>query len=87
MYKEETDTFFNVEVFNNDVINVADDNPMIASVNMRLDSDSISHMRKVFRFMEWLGSIGGIEKLLLKWVVFILGGYAQFHSAIEVINM
>ena len=36
--------------------------------------------------MDWLGAIGGIEKLLLKWLTFIFGGFIQYNAAIEIIN-
>ena len=32
--------------------------------------------------MDWLGSIGGIEQILIDLLIFLFGGYAQFNAVI-----
>lgn len=36
--------------------------------------------------MNWLGAIGGVERVLLKIFGFAVGGYIQFHALISIIN-
>ena len=40
-----------------------------------MDVDQIYHSRVVFLFKDWLAAIAGIEKFLLTWVVYFVGGY------------
>ena len=52
----------------------------------RIDVDTITHKRVVFTFMNWLGAIGGVEKLMLKIILFFIGGFTTFNSTIEIVN-
>lgn len=36
--------------------------------------------------MDWLGSIAGIEEMLVKLLMFLFGSYAQFNVVIETIT-
>ena len=51
-----------------------------------MDVDEVIHYRKVYDFGAWLASIAGIEKLLLKWITFVVGGFIQYNAGIEIIN-
>ena len=37
--------------------------------------------------MDWLASIGGIERILLKFIALFFGGYIKFTCDIEVMKM
>ena len=52
----------------------------------RIESEEILHSRIVFRLMDWLGAIGGVERILMNFTIFILGSYSKFNSTIELIN-
>ena len=58
----------------------------IAELYFRLDNDQILHTRVVYRFMDWLGDIGGVYEILRNSFTFILGGYAIFHQQVEIIS-
>ena len=36
--------------------------------------------------MDWLGSIGGIEEILNKLLVFLFGGFLQFNAVLSTFN-
>jgi hypothetical protein len=60
-----------------------DNNPdMIAEIYFRLAVDQISHTRRVYALMEFIGGLGGVGKLLLRLSGWLIGGYASFHSAL-----
>jgi len=46
----------------------------------RLEVDQITHKRVVMNFMDWVGSMGGVTRVLLKIIGFFFGGYAAFNS-------
>jgi len=68
--------FYEVTTFNSDPLKVHTDHKVVAKMFFRIDVDKVIHTRKVFKFMDWLGAIGGIEKLLLKFTIVLLGGFA-----------
>jgi len=78
--------FFDLKIFNHDIIETDLNNKFIATMYYRIDIDQVLHNRNVFVFMDWLGAIAGIEKFLLKWLTFIFGGFIQYNAAIEIIN-
>ena len=47
----------------------------IAQFSFRLDQDKIMHTAIVYRFMDWLAAVGGIQFILPKLVTFVVGGY------------
>jgi ABC-type uncharacterized transport system permease subunit len=75
-----------MHVYNSDLIYAKKDYNQLASMFFRLDSDKVIHERHVFQFSDWLASIAGIERLLLRVIIFGFGGYAQFNASIELIN-
>jgi hypothetical protein len=52
----------------------------------RLAVDQISHTRDVYFFMNFIGDLGGVERILLKVFGWILGGYAAFHSSLMTVR-
>jgi hypothetical protein len=78
--------FFDVITYNFDTINSPHNHNYLAEIYFRVDVNEIIHSRVVFKFMDWLGSIAGIEKFLLKWITFVFGGYINYNASIEIIN-
>jgi len=37
--------------------------------------------------MDWLGAIGGVEKVLLLLFGFIVSGFSNFSSTLEILNL
>ena len=70
-------------VFSSDEIEVGDEYPVLAEMYFRIKADTIIHSRAVFTIMEWLGSVGGVEDILMDMFCFIFGGYCQYNSIIE----
>ena len=58
----------------------------ISESYFRISVDYITHARTVYKLMDWLGAMGGVEKILMKFITLAIGGYAQFNSAIVTIN-
>jgi hypothetical protein len=58
----------------------------LAEIFFRLDVNEVVHYRKVYGFGDWLATVAGIERLLLKWVTFVLGGWIQYNAVIEIVN-
>ena len=79
-------TFFDLVFFNSDSVPSHSGNKHLAKMYYRIDSDQNNHYRTVFKFMDWLGAIAGIEKFLLKWLTFIFGGFLNYNATIEIIN-
>jgi len=52
----------------------------VAEMYFRLSVNLVKHERKVFQLMDWLGAVGGIDTLLLKFSVFAFGGFASFNA-------
>ena len=69
--------------FSSDEIEVGDHHPLVAEMYFRIKSDTIVHSRAVFAIMEWLGSVGGVEDILMDILIFFFGGYCQYNSIIE----
>lgn len=78
--------FFDVTWFSSDTFLGPSENPVLAQIYFRMEVSQYVHKRVVYGFMDWLGSIAGIEKFLLKWITFIFGGFIQYNAAIEIIN-
>jgi hypothetical protein len=53
----------------------------------RISVDSMIHSRIVYKLMDWLGALGGVEKILMKVFTILFGGFVQFNSAIVTFNM
>ena len=68
-------TFFDVRHFNDYHFYLPGDHKYLAEIFFRIDVNEVYHYRKVYDFGSWLASIAGIEKLLLKWITFVFGGY------------
>ena len=71
-------TFYDITHYNTDTMDVPDTVDNIAEMYFRIDVDAFTHKRTVFTFMNWLGAIGGVEKVLLKIILFFFGGYSMF---------
>ena len=48
----------------------------------RIQTDQIDHSRQVYRFMDWLGDVGGIGEILTILFMFVFGGYLKFHLVV-----
>lgn len=73
--------------FSSDELIVGEDYHTIAEMYFRIKTDQIQHTRIVFNIMNWLGSIGGIKELLISFVCFIFGGFAEFNGFIQILNV
>ena len=49
---------------------------VIAEMYFRLKTDSMHHKRHVYSLFEWLGSVGGVERILVDSLLLTFGGYA-----------
>ena len=78
--------YYDVTMFNSDVVVVDPDYTFIAQMVFRIKTDSIHHYRTVYSIIDWLGSIGGVEEILRKLLVFLFGGYLQFNAVISTFN-
>ena len=78
--------FYEIIEFNTDVLQTTTNFKYVAQIYFRLAGNKLDHQRVVFQFKDWLASIAGIERLLLRILTFVYGGYAQFNSSIEIIN-
>ena len=58
----------------------------IAEMFFRIDTTKIQHERTVYRFMDWLGDIGGISEVISFTIMFIFGEYFEFGSKISIIK-
>lgn len=80
--KEEVVKFFDSKVFNTDTYFVSDDIMAIADLWFRLDTDKIIHTRNVFGISDLLGTIGGVELVLLQIAGMIFKDYFKFNFII-----
>lgn len=78
--------FFDIKVYNSDTYKVDEHHPVIAEMYFRIDVDAYVHSRAVFTFMNWLGAIGGVDKVLMLMVGTVIGGYSQFNATLQIIN-
>ena len=73
---ESDETFYDCLHFSSDELNVDMNHTKVAELFIRLKTDRMFHERRVFSFIDWLGSIGGIEEIFTKTLIFLFGGYA-----------
>ena len=52
----------------------------------RIDSDQIEHTRIVYKFIDFLGDMGGITEILVCGILWVVGGYLNFNSSIEIMS-
>ena len=52
----------------------------------RIKTDAIVHARNVYSALDWLGSIGGVEDLLIIISAFFFGGYLQFNAVLSTLD-
>lgn len=78
--------FYDIVFFNVDRLPAASHYRRLASIYFRIDGNERNHQRVVFGIKDWLASIAGIEKLLLKYIAIVFGGYINFNATIEIIN-
>ena len=57
--------WYDITLFSSDAIIVEDDATVIAEMYFRIKTDAIVHARFVYSVLDWLGSIGGVEGLLI----------------------
>ena len=55
------ESFYDIVFFSNDQLSVGDDFMTIAKIYFRIDINMIEHERIVYRLIDWLGDVGGIE--------------------------
>lgn len=68
-------TFYNVVKFNDYHYSMPKPHKYLAEIFFRIDVNEVIHYRTVYSLGSWLGAIAGIERLLLKWVTFLFGGF------------
>ena len=73
--KSSKDRFFDVFEYSSDTLSVGLDYPVIAEMYFRISVDRLVHSRTVFRVMDWLGAIGGVEDILMKVIAIVFGGF------------
>ena len=73
--------------YNNDYFSVPKENTVIAELYFRLNSDQMSHYKRVFSFMDFLGAIGGVSRILLQIVGVLIGSYSKFLASFSTIGM
>ena len=59
----------------------------MAAFWFRLDVNEIVHRRKVFSFMDFLGSVAGVPTFLLKVGAFVIGGFTSFYASISTVSV
>ena len=69
--------------FNTDTFDVGPNYNKLAEMYIRIKPDETTHVRVVYSFYDWLGSIGGINFVLTSFVKDIIGGYLYFNMIIE----
>ena len=52
----------------------------------RISTDKIDHERQVYRFMDWLGDVGGIGDVISFGILLIFGGFLEFNFQISTIE-
>lgn len=67
--------FYDLTFFSSDTLPVALDFPRVAEMYFRLSIEKVEHQRVVYKFMDWLGAMGGVEKILMKLLTVVIGGY------------
>lgn len=77
------DPFFDYVFYNSDTWDVPKNKSEIAEVYFRLDTDQVTHHRKVFAIMDFFGALGGVERILLKVCGLFYGGFANFEALFE----
>ena len=81
------DKFYDYVFYSSDTYDVPKTNTVIAEIYFRLDSNQVTHRRIVFSFMDFVSSMGGIERVLLKICGVVYSGYASFWSVFSTIGM
>ena len=71
-----TEHFHDVFLFNSDTLHVGEDYMSIAEMYFRLSVDKVEHTRIVYKFMDWLGALGGVGDIMMMMITFLIGGYA-----------
>jgi hypothetical protein len=82
-----TDEFFDYVFYNSDTYEVPTTKTEIAELYFRLDQSQVTHTRKVFSFMDFVASMGGINRILLQIAGFFYGGFAAFWSAFSILGL
>ena len=83
----DVDRFYDVKFFSSDTLTVGRDHTTVAEMYFRVSVDQTVHSRTVYKFMDWLGALGGVEKILMKIIMLVAGGFVKFNSAIIVSNI
>ena len=78
--------FYDTLHFNTDEFKVSEDYTPLAKINFRLQPDMLTHTLTDFSFIDWLGSIAGINYLLIDLVIYFFGSYTAFNGVIESYN-
>jgi len=81
------DDFYDITLYSSDYLTVGKDYSMIAEMYFRMSTDSLEHKRVVYKFMDWLGALGGVEKILMKIILLVTGGFTSFNSNINTSNI
>lgn len=79
----EKKNFYDISLFSSDTLQVSDEYNVICEMWFRIKTDAITHSRNVFGIMNWLGSIGGVNSVLIEIMGFFFCGFAEFNCSIE----
>jgi len=72
--------FYDVHEFNTDTLYVGTNSTSLAEMYFRIDIEEVKHSLNVYRFMDFLGDVGGITEVLTRCAFFLLGGYLSWHQ-------
>jgi hypothetical protein len=85
--KNKVDKFYDYIFYNSYTFSVPEDKTVIAEMYFRLDASQVTHKRIVFSFMDFVASLGGINRVLLQICGTFYGGYASFWSAFSTLGL
>ena len=75
-----------MKFYNSDTFKVSKDKKVLAQMYTRLDTEVITHKRIAFDFMDLIGSLGGVNRIMMQLATYVIGGYAAFHSSLATAN-
>lgn len=59
---------------------------IIGKFYFRVSTDKINHARQVYRFMDWLGDVGGIGGVIEFGIMLLFSGFLEFNFKVSTIE-
>ena len=84
--KQAIDPFYDFIHYNTDCFEVPKQNDVIAEMYYRLNNIQIKHTRNVISFMDFVGTIGGVTRILMRICGVFYLNYAMFNSSFNTIS-